>query len=475
MLLIRGGHVITMDATLGELADADVLVDGDRIVAVGPRLDAPDGVEVLDAAGCVVAPGLVDTHRHTWQTALRAVCADWTLGEYFRGVRQAFSPRYAAQDVYAGNLVGALEALDAGVTTIADFSHAINTPEHADAAVAGLQESGIRAVFAYGCFAPPSAAPGFADHGARLNDARRVAADISADGRVRMGLSLTEAGLVPWADTTAEVTLARELGGPCLTHTGCVWGSPVTMGVRELHHTGLLGPDQVHVHANCLDDQELGLLAQAGAWVSSSPETELSMGMGVPVIGRALELGMRPTLSADVVSLNAGDLFAQMRLGLHTERARRNAAFHAYGRMPESVTPTVRDALRWATVNGAAALGLEGVAGVLAPGVQADVIVVGGQRLGLHPMTNDPVGTLVLQAGAADVRDVLVAGRVVKRDGVLTGVDLARVRGLLDASRERVFAAVEPDGPILPPEPPGFQASLDAMAAQNLAQAWWPT
>ena len=140
-LLIRGGHVVSMDDAIGDLTPGDVLIEDERIVAVGPGIDA-SGAQVIDATGQIVLPGFVDTHRHTWQTCLRGICADWTLRDYFRGIRQRISPNCSADDVYAGNLVGALEALDAGVTTILDFSHCNNSPEHADQALAGLLEIG---------------------------------------------------------------------------------------------------------------------------------------------------------------------------------------------------------------------------------------------------------------------------------------------------------------------------------------------
>src|SRR5690349_9162982 len=145
-LLIKDGYILTMDDTLGELPKGSVLVEGKRIVAVAPTIEASDA-EIIDAQGMVVMPGFVDTHRHTWQTQLRAICADWTLMDYIRGIRFFISPEYSPHDVYVGNYVGALEALNAGVTTILDFSHCNNTPEHADGAVTGLRDAGIRAVF----------------------------------------------------------------------------------------------------------------------------------------------------------------------------------------------------------------------------------------------------------------------------------------------------------------------------------------
>lgn len=472
-ILLRGGHVVTMDRRLGELAGADVLIEGSSISDVGQRIEVEDA-EIVDVAGHVVMPGFIDTHRHTWQTPFRGVCADWTLEDYFRGIRMSISPNCSAEDVYAGNHVGALEALDAGVTTILDFSHCNNTPEHADGALQGLRDAGIRAMFAYGYYPAPMAVPVFTDHEQRLADARRIREQLLSgdDGLVTMGVALTEVGLLPFEQTVAEVRSARELGVPSVLHTGCYWGSLATEGIPELDHHGLLSAEQIHVHCNTLDDRNFRRLADNDCKVSSSPETEIQMGMGHPVIRRALQLGMRPSLSCDVISSNSGDMFSQMRIGLQFERCMRNDTFNARNLMPDPLDLTVRDALRWGTANGAHAMGLEHRIGSLTPGKQADIIVIGGRRLNMVPMT-DPVGCIVAQANPSNVQHVLVGGRFVKRAGELVGVDLAHAIDLAQTASERVLGAVTAGGqPLLPPVPEGFADLINAMAAQNLARAW---
>ncbi|HEX4467234.1 MAG TPA: amidohydrolase family protein [Solirubrobacteraceae bacterium] len=472
-ILLTGGYVLSMDREIGELDRGDVLIEDGVIAAVAESIEGADA-ETIDVTGHVVMPGFVDTHRHTWQTPFRGVCADWTLEDYFRGIRMSISPNCAAEDVYAGNYVGALEALEAGVTTILDFSHCNNTPEHADAALAGLLDSGIRAMFAYGYYPAPSAEPGFPEHDQRLADARRIREhSLSSDSAlVTMGVALTEVGLLPFEQTIAEARSAVELGIPSVLHTGCNWGSPVTEGVHELDHHGLLGPHQIHVHCNTLDDRDLRRLAANDCKISTSPETEIQMGMGRPVIGRALAHGLRPSLSCDVMSSNSGDMFSQMRIGLQFERCMQNDAFNARNTMPEKLELSVRDALGWATINGAHAMGLEHRVGSLTPGKQADVIVVGGRRLNMVPMA-DPVGCIVAQANPSNVRHVLVAGRFAKRDGELIGVDVDHAIALAESSCERVLARVRSTGqPLLAPTPDGFADLINTMAAQHLARAW---
>jgi cytosine/adenosine deaminase-related metal-dependent hydrolase len=459
-----------MDASVGERV-ADVLVEDGVIAQVAENIESADA-EVIEAQGAVVMPGFVDTHRHTWQTTLRAICADWPLMDYFRGIRQTISPRYTAPDVYAGNYVGALEALNAGVTTILDFSHCNNTPDHGDAALQGLRDAGIRAVFGYGYFPAPSEEGGFGDHQERIADARRIKEEYlsSDDGLVTMGIALTEVGLLPFDQTIAEVRSAREMDALVVTHTGCTWGSSITGGLREMHMHGLISEDQVHVHCNCLDDEEFGILAEAGAKVSCSPETEINMGMGHPVIRQCLAHGIKPTLSCDVISLNSGDMFAQMRLGLAFERCITNDPINEAGAMPQSYDLTVRDAITWATINGAEAMGLGSRTGSLTPGKRADVIVIGGDQINMIPRP-EPVGSVVFQANPSNVTHVLVDGRIVKRDGVLVGIDMSDIKRLASESQERVFSNVLAHGPLLPPHDPAFDANLNALGEANIARA----
>jgi len=455
-ILIKSGHVLSMDPEIGEVPDGAVLIEDGLIVAAGRDLSGVDA-EVIDADGGVIMPGFVDTHRHTWQTSLRAICSDWTLFDYTIGMRMTLSPRCTAEDVYVGNHVGALEALDAGVTTILDFSHCNNTPEHADRALDGLHDAGIRALFAYGYFAPPMAEPHFTSHAMRLDDSRRVHANLEAhpSDLVTMGVSLTEPGLIPFADTRREVETARELGVRMATHTGCVWSLPT--GLDQFAAHGLLGPDIVHVHCNTCSAHEWELLRASDAKISTSPETEIQMGMGHPPIRRALDLGLTLSLSCDVMSGNSGDMFGQMRMGLQFARCMDNDAVNAQRDDPRELAYSVRDAIGWATTGGAAALGMEDRIGSLTPGKQADVIVVGpgGDRLNMIAPAN-PVGAVVTQANASNVRTVLVAGNVVKRDGSLVGVDVPRLRGMVEESCEGILGRALEAGPLLPEPRPSF-------------------
>jgi cytosine/adenosine deaminase-related metal-dependent hydrolase len=291
----------------------------------------------------------------------------------------------------------------------------------------------------------------------RLDDSRRVHADLQSlpGDLVTMGISLTEPGLIPFADTCREVETARELGVRMATHTGCVWSLPT--GLDQFAAHGLLGPDIVHVHCNTCSTREWELLRASDAKISTSPETEIQMGMGHPPIRRALDLGLTLSLSCDVMSGNSGDMFTQMRMGLQFARCMDNDAFNADRDDPRELSYSVRDALGWATTGGARALGMEDRIGSLTPGKQADVIVVGpgSGRLNMIAPAN-PVGAVVTQANASNVQTVLVAGTVVKRDGALVGVDVPRLRGMVESSCEGILSRTLDAGPLLPDPRPSF-------------------
>ena len=215
-------------------------------------------------------------------------------------------------------------------------------------------------------------------------------------------------------------------------------------------------------------DSEISRINKAagGEAVSISPETELNMGMGRLALGKCRAFGIRPTLSCDIVSLNSGDLFSQMRLALAYQRFADNDPINQRGAMPQTLACSARDALRWATCNGADACGLESQIGSLRPGKAADIIVVGGDSFAGRPR-HDAAGSVVFQATSQDVSYVLVAGRAVKRDGSLVGVDLGRTLARAEQSAEAVLARVRQTTPVLPPKPlPGVD--LEAMARHNL-------
>jgi 5-methylthioadenosine/S-adenosylhomocysteine deaminase len=441
-LLLRGGHVLTMDPALGDLPKGDVLIEGDTIATVAPQVDAD--AEVVDASGKIVIPGFVDTHRHTWEAAIRGCAPNATLDDYFVEVLDTFAPVYRPEDVYASNLAGALECLNAGITTLVDWSHINNTPEHPDAAIRGLQEAGIRAQYAYG-----SANTSLADYWFEsklvipADDVRRVRETyFSSDGGLlTMALATRGPGFCIDDVVRAEWGLARELGIPITVHVGMGRVAGRFGMINMLNGLGLLGPDTTYIHCCYFSDDEWRLVADSGGTVSIAPQVEVQMGHGWPPVMKSIEYGLRPSLSIDVVTTVPGDMFTQMRSAFGCERVRMLAvAWEANVDAPANML-TARDMLQMATVNGAHVAGLEARTGSLTPGKQADVVVIDATALNVAPVI-DPYAAVTLCADVSNVETVIVGGNVRKRDGRLVA-DVDQARRLVEASRDHLAQQVE--------------------------------
>jgi 5-methylthioadenosine/S-adenosylhomocysteine deaminase len=432
-LLLRGGHVITVDPELGELPKGDVLIDGDTIAEVGIGIQAD--AEVVDVTGRIVIPGFVDTHRHTWEAAIRGCAPNATLDDYFVEVLDTFAPLYRPQDVYASNLAGALECVNAGITTLVDWSHINNTPEHPDAAVTALSEVGIRAQYAYG-----SANTSLADYWfeSKLqipgDDVRRIRDTYfsSDDGLLTLAMATRGPGFCIDDVVKAEWGIARELGIPITVHVGMGRLAGRFGMINQLNGLGLLGADTTYVHCCYFSDSEWRLVADSGGTVSIAPQVEVQMGHGWPPVNKALEYGLRPSFSIDVVTTVPGDMFTQMRCAFGCERARVNAiAWEANTEVPANML-TARQMLEMATINGAHVAGLESRTGSLTPGKKADVVVIDASAINVTPVI-DPIAAVTLCADVSNVETVLVNGKVLKRDGKLTG-DVDKARRLVQES-----------------------------------------
>ncbi|MDF3305334.1 amidohydrolase family protein [Rhodococcus sp. T2V] len=461
--LIRGGHVVTADAKLGVIPNGEVLVEDGVITAVGANLGVSDA-EIIDAEGGIIAPGTIDTHRHTWQAQLRGCCCDTSLQQYISGFWADATPSYTAEDAKLGTLVGALEALDGGVTTLLDYAHITNSPEHADAAVDGLEEAGIRAVFAYGLGQANIMAPPEFD---RMADLARIASErFSGSGLLTLGAALSEIGLSPISVNKKQKQLADDLGAVSTVHIGTSWSLPP--GLAELFHAGVLDSRLVLAHANTFAETDWKLAAEAGVKVSTTPESELAMGAGKLAINSVLRHGLKPTIGADVVSLNSGDIITPTRQALAYTRWADAVGTNEQGGDIYVVSRTAHEALEWATINGADALGLADRVGSLTPGKQADLIVVGGRHIGIRPV-NDPVGQLIFHTSPGLIDTVLVAGKVVKRNGQLVGVDLPALLAKTDDSAKAIKERMARIAAEKTPMSPEVMANFPKWIAHNLA------
>jgi cytosine/adenosine deaminase-related metal-dependent hydrolase len=430
-VVLRGGTVLTVDSTRKVLAGHDVLVVGDRIAAVGPDLAVPDGAIEIDAAGGIVMPGMIDTHRHMWQTAMRGYGADWTLTQYFVWNYLEWGKVFRPQDVYAGNLLGAWEALDAGVTTTVDWSHGLQTPQHADAAVDALQAVPGRFVLAYGNIQEAPAVwtgtPEFRDFASRRTNGDdmlgfQIAFDVTGD---------------PAFPEKPAFEVARELGVAVTTHAG-VWGATGDDGIRLMHEHGFMTPETVYVHGASLSADSYHRIAATGGSVSVSTESEQSAGQGYPPTWALRSYGVPVSLSTDTSVWWSADLFSAMRTTLGADRSREHLEAHAQGETVTHVALRAEQVVEWATRGGARALGREADLGSVEAGKKADLVLIKNDASPVSFPLLNPHGHVAFQAQRGDVHTVLVNGRIVKKDGRLVGVDLASVRRTVDRTVEHL-------------------------------------
>jgi 5-methylthioadenosine/S-adenosylhomocysteine deaminase len=434
-LLIKGGYVVTVDPELGDLPGGDVLVADGVITAVGTGLTpATADPEVIDAVGRLVIPGLVDTHRHVWQGAIGGYTPQITGAGYGPAVLTGIALRHTPDDVYAGTLWGALQAIDAGITTIADWAHNDQSAAHADADLRGLVDSGIRGYFLYGGPGPATDDPN-PPHPA---DARRMRDEFFADGRhgrLRMGLGLRGPAFTSPERNVADFAFARDLGLPVSIHVGMAGTGDA---VARLERDGLLGSDTNYVHGNYLTDKEWDLLAASGGTMTITPSTDMLMQFGTfPATGHALGHGIVSGLGIDTICSAGNDLFSEMRLALAAERSRANADAISSTQMAKTVDLHPRDMLRLATLDGARVWHLDDQVGTITPGKQADITVIDMRSPHLDGF-GDPVAVMVLGAGPADVETVIVGGDILKHAGALTGDRVAHARELMHATREHL-------------------------------------
>ena len=435
--LIKGATIITMDAQ-GDLQRGDILVTGDTLTQVAPVIHADD-TQVVDGTGYIVIPGLINAHMHTWQTALRGLAANWTLLEYFQKMHAGLATVFEPQDLHIATLVGALNQINCGTTTLADWCHNNPTPEHNDAAISGLLESGIRAAFFHGT-AKPDPKPGETP----FWEVPHPRAEIERLLKAQQGnalLSVQAAVLGPHYSTLEvalhDFAMAKDFGLIASMHQG---GGPARTpdGWEKLEAAGLLGDNINIVHGHALSDEQLKRFCGLGMSFSAAAEGEMTQGHGNPITGRLLALGKAPSLGVDLESVGSGDMLSQARIALGMQRSLDNFAFRAaHGSIPPTSTVTTREALSWVTIEGARMLKQSHRIGSLAAGKQADLVMIRATDLNMQPV-HDAVNSVVMQTSLANIDSVMVAGQWKKRHGQLLGVDLKPHLAALRASGEKI-------------------------------------
>lgn len=451
-VLVQAGWLVTMDADLGVIRNGEMLLAGDRIEAIGRNLGAVAD-EIIDASDLIVMPGLINAHMHTWQAGLRGIGADWMFADYFRIIHGNLATRYRPNDNYLGNLMGAIAQIDAGVTTLVDWCHNITSLEHAERAVDGLQDSGIRAVFAHGT-AMPAGEPGlhpFAEmpHPRGRVDALRKGRLSDDNGRVTLAMAILGPDYSTWDITEHDVRLARELGLLVSSHTLRKADAITPGGYRKLAKLGLLGSDHNVVHGINLEDDELKLLLDHGVSITSTVLVELHHHVANPVLARVRSLGGLPSIGIDCEPYGSGHMFREMQAALlftRTYEHRRNALL---GNTPFKEMPVrSSEALAWATKGGARAAGKDHDIGSLSPGKKADITMLRTTDTNLSPVY-DPIASIVELASSGNVDTVIIDGIVRKRSGRLL-MDNVLLRQRQSELQESAYRILQEGGVALP-------------------------
>jgi 5-methylthioadenosine/S-adenosylhomocysteine deaminase len=436
-LLLKGATVVTMDDSLGDLPEADILIEGDRIVAVGASLACHDA-EVIPLAGHIVIPGLINAHMHTWQTGLRSIAANWTLLEYFRWMHAGLATCFAAEDIFCATQVGALNQINCGTTTLVDWCHNNPTAAHTDAALDALFDAGIRATFMHGSPKPDPkpGQPHFSEIPHPRDEIERLLRErfTESKGLVNLGLAILGPHYSTLEVARHDIRMAMEFGLVASMHQGG-GAEKAPRGWETLDSDGLLGPWINIVHGNDLNDERLARLVQLGVSFSIAPEGELTQGHGFPIV-RAL--GATPTMGVDLESVMSGDMLGVIRIALGVQRGFDNAASRrAAGKIPETSTITTREALSWATTAGARMLGLSSQIGSITAGKQADLVVIDATAINMQPL-HDPVSAVVMQTSLANIDSVMIGGMWKKRHGRLLTPDLPAKLERLASSGRRI-------------------------------------
>ncbi len=422
-ILIKGGVVLTLDPQVGDFAAADVLIEDGKIREVRPDIAvSADTAAIVDASNRIVIPGFSDTHSHSYQGILRNILSNGRVDpDYNRDIIARLTPAYTPADAYTGMLATALGMIDMGTTGVVDVSQVNNTPEHSDALIKALQDSGIRAVFGY--------SSGYGPGGKHPDDIARLKRSYFGSKDQLLSLALGS------APDPKAFAVAREHEVPVVAHLRNTLPQR-NDGARlaALASAGLLRPGDEFIHLLHLPPDTWKLIKDSGCHASLSPAIEMTMGHGIPAIQDALDAGVAPSLSSDHAVTLSPDMFCMMRMAGVVQR------YGVYQR--EKADPqhapkllTCRELLAFGTINGARAANVGGKVGTLSPGKEADLVMLKADSIDVWPL-NNAYGAVVNLMGPAHVEAVFIAGKVKKWRGALVGVDLPQVLRSMQEARD---------------------------------------
>lgn len=444
--IIKSGNILSMDKKVGDLLKGDILIEGSKIVKIGHSINVRDS-KIINAANMIVLPGLINAHLHTWQTGIRGIAGNWSIPKYLHHMHAQIAPRFTAYDTYLGNLVGSLNQISNGATTIFDWCHNNATPAHSDAGIEALKETRIRAVFGHGSPKPDAKKNQIPfthiPHPRSEIERLRKSSLSSDDALVTLAMAVLGPDFSTWDVTEHDFRLAKEFDLLVSAH---VWGASNRMnhnGYSKLSKLKLLDKRHNLVHGVYLKERELKTVLDSGASITVTPEVELQMGHGAPLTGAIRNLGYRPSIGVDVESNISGDMFTVIRMTLQSQRNLDNQRINRETKGPAvNLTISPREALEWATINNAKALGLGDKVGSLTPGKEADIILINTNDLNLFPVHN-PLESIIFHANGSNVDTVMVGGKVLKQNGKLKYRNIEKKKELLARSGRRILKGMK--------------------------------
>jgi 5-methylthioadenosine/S-adenosylhomocysteine deaminase len=425
-ILLKGGTIVSMDPMVGDLVRGDLLIEGKKIAAIAPELN-PAGAQVIDAQDTIIVPGFVDCHRHSWEAQLRRINPNSpTLADYSNATHLSFAKAYRPQDHYISHYLTAVGCIDAGITCVIDNSHNSRSADHSDAAVEALIDGGVRAVHASG---PPSAGEWARQWPQDLERLQKKYFS-STDQLVTLRM-FSAVNRDNWA-------VARRLG---LRITTEFQGPQAAALLDPLARDKLVGPDNTFNHCGALPERTWRVFVDTGANINVCPrsDAQYALGEGICALQHAWDHGIKPGLSIDNETSYGGDMFTEMRVALHLQRAvAHNRRFSGDQNPPKPLM--VRDVLYCATIGGAHCAGLDDKIGSLTPGKEADLLVIRADDINLYP-SNNAIGTVVQAAERSNVDTVIIGGRVRKYRGRVVDLDMSRLKAMVEESRRHLFTA----------------------------------
>ena len=432
-ILIKGGTLITLNAD-DEIVAGDLLIRDGRIVSIGETTE--EAVEVIDARGCAVLPGFVQTHIHLCQTLFRGAADDLPLIDWLKRRVWPLEAAHTPASVRASARLGVAEMIKGGTTC----ALTMETVNHTEEVFRVVEETGFRATVGKCMMDSGEEVPAelfeLTDDSIRESLALIEAWHGRASGRIRACFAPRFAVSCTRELLEQVARLARERGVLVHTHASenrteieMVESATGMRNIEYLASLGLAAPHVALAHCVHLNESELSILAESGAHVMHCPSSNLKLGSGIAPVVEMLARGISVSLGADGAPCNNRlDMFTEMRSAALLQKVS-----HGADALP------ARRVLRMATIDGARALGLEAETGTLEVGKRADLIVVALDRLHLTPRP-DIVSAIVYAAEAADVRDVIIDGRVVMRERELLSLNEPEVLAEAIEQAELLFA-----------------------------------